>query len=475
LKNKEKSIFYKPIKRFQLNFIFVVSAMISARGRAWTILLGVIILSSGGATVRGQTFPGIGLNGLPADSDSICAIPVYTGNFNVTGYQVSDTVPDFTLYDYNGNAFNLHSALQTGVPVVLIAGSLTCPVYRGKIAEINQMAAVYGNQLQIFIVYTVEAHPIIDISPYSGTVWVTSQNQTQNILFRQPVTYGERKAMVDTMLSLYTINVPVLIDGPCNNWWLNYGPAPNNAYLIDTSGVVVAKHPWFNKAPLNMFCAVDSLIGFNSGLCNTYGNNGLFTFALDLDSVAYGQPGQTLAIHATLTNISSNQNVVIDIVKKQVNIPSGWASALCADICHAPTVDSIRITIPPSTVQPFIFYFYTDLTPNQGMVGVLFRNAFNGQNRFRQGFYGYTNFTGTEWPSLTDELLIFPNPATSAIQLKGYQEYDHYILTDVTGRRIQQGVPADYIPIKETVPGQYLITLSGEKGTVVRMITLSGQ
>ncbi len=449
--------------------------MILAMRRAWKFLLGVIILSLGIATVRGQTFPGIGLNGLPADGDSICAIPVYTGNFNVTGYQVSDTVPDFTLYDYYGNAFNLHSALQTGVPVVLIAGSLTCPVYRGKIPEINQMAAVYGNQVQVFIVYTVEAHPIVDVSPYSGTVWITSQNQTQNILFRQPVTYGERKQMVDTMLSLYNINVPVLIDGPCNNWWLNYGPAPNNAYLINTSGVVVAKHPWFNKAPLNMFCAVDSLIGYNSGLCNTYGNNGLFTFALDLDSMAYGLPGQTLAIHATLTNISSNQNVVIDIVKKQVNIPSGWASALCADICYAPTEDSIRITIPPSTVQPFIFYFYTDLTPNQGMVRVLFRNAFNGQNRYRQGFYGYTNLSEIADPLYPDELLIFPNPAASSIQLKGYQEYDHYILTDVAGKRIQHGVPSDNIPIKEITSGQYLITLSGKKGTISRIITLENR
>jgi hypothetical protein len=414
--------------------------------------------------------PGIGLDSIPADTDSICSIPVYTGSFDATGYQKNDTVPDFTLYDISGTAVNLKAALQTGVPVLLISSSLTCPVYRGKIPVINQMASVYGNQLQIFIIYTVEAHPVIDISPYSGTVWTTSANQNENILFRQPVTYGERKAMVDTMLSLYTINVPVLIDGPCNNWWLNYGPAPNNAYLIDTNGVVVAKHSWFNKAPLNMFCAVDSLLGINSGQCTTFGNNGLFTFALDLDSMEYGQPGQTLAIHATLTNTTANQNVVMDIIKRQVNIPSGWGTALCADICYAPTDDSIRITIPPSTVQPFIFYFYTDLTPAQGMVRVLFRNVNNNQNRYFQNFYGFTNTTAVTEAVRPSGLYLYPNPATDELMMEGFENFSEYVLSDETGKKSSSGRPTNTISLKHLPAGVYYLLLAGKDETVFKKV-----
>lgn len=413
-------------------------------------------------TAFSQTQPGIGLNSLPSDTDSICPIPVYTGSFNNTGYAVSDTVPDFTLYDLNGTAYTLSALLQNNTPVLLISSSLTCPVYRGKIPVINQMASVYGSLLQIFIVYTVEAHPVIDISPYSGTVWTTSSNQTENILFRQPVTYGERKSMVDTMLSLFTINVPVLIDGPCNNWWLNYGPAPNNAYLIKTDGTVAAKHPWFNNAPLNMFCSVDSLLGFNSGLCTTFGNNGLFYFALDLDSMQYGQPGQTLAIHATITNNSVNQNVVMDIIKRQINIPAGWGSALCADICYAPTDDSIRITVPPATVQPFIFYFYTDSTPAQGMVRVLFRNIYNNQNRHFQNFYGFTNTTEIIQPeSHYNDVIVYPNPACDELILNANKDYLHYTLIDQSGAVHRRGAIGSILNLEGLPSGLYYLQLEG--------------
>src|ERR1041385_881014 len=195
----------------------------------------------------GQLLPTIGIGGLPNDNDSVCPIPVYTGSFNTSGYQEGDTVADFTLYKPNGDSVNLATELQSGTPVVLVTGNYTCPVFRGKINDINTMAAVYGAQLKIYVVYVVEAHPIIDVSPYSGTVWVPSANYTDGVLFEQPDTYGQRKEIIDSLLAHYTINVPILIDGPCNNWWLNYGPSPNNAYLINTNEVLVDKIPWSNR------------------------------------------------------------------------------------------------------------------------------------------------------------------------------------------------------------------------------------
>jgi hypothetical protein len=122
---------------------------------------------------------------------------------------------------------------------------------------------VYNNhntKLRIYIVYGVEAHPNIDVSPYSGTVWTTSQNQTAGILYRQPTTYGGRKTVVQDMLNAMNIQPKVLIDGPCNNWWSNFGPAPNNAYLIHPKGTVFAKHGWYDKAPLNIQNDISSLL-----------------------------------------------------------------------------------------------------------------------------------------------------------------------------------------------------------------------
>ena len=364
----------------------------------------------------GQLHPSIGIGALPADNDNICPIPVYTGSFNTSGYQEGDTVADFTLYKPNGDSVNLATELQ-GSPVLLVTGNYTCPVFRGKINDINTMASIYGSSLKIFVVYVVEAHPVIDVSPYSGTVWVPSANYSEGVLFEQPDTYGERKIIIDSLLANYTINVPVLIDGPCNNWWLNYGPSPNNAYLINTNGVVVDKNAWYNRQPDNMFCTIDSLLGVNSGYCVVNGNNGSFTFSLDTDSIVYGTPLTTLSVHTTLTNTSATDNVEIDIVKRQINTPPAWQTALCADICYAPTVDSIRMTLAPSQVQPFIFYFYTDANPDSGSVRVVFRNVNNTNNRYTQRFIGYTNQVGIESSNEPSPINIYPNPVTGKLRI----------------------------------------------------------
>jgi hypothetical protein len=374
------------------------------------LLFFFFIAGSYTAEVSAQLLPSIGIGSLPNDSNSVCVIPVYTGSFDSSGYQEGDTVNDFTLYDMNGDSVNLASALSSGKPVLLVGGSYTCPVFRGKIPDINNMIAIYGSSLNIYIVYTVEAHPINDPSPYSGTVWIPSANYTEGVLFEQPETYGERKALIDSMLDNYTINVPVLVDGPCNNWWLNYGPAPNNAYLIDTNGIVFAKHGWFNRPPDNMYCDIDSLLGTSSGNCILYTNDGSFSFGLDDDSIAYGLPGETLGVHGSLVNLSSTDNVVIDIIKRQWSLPSGWQSAICADICYAATVDSTRITLAPQQIQPYTHYFYTDTIPSQGWVGVLFRNVYHPNNRFGQTFMGYTNTTAIHDNFRSDDITLYPNP-----------------------------------------------------------------
>jgi hypothetical protein len=417
--------------------------------------------------VSAQLLPSIGIGSLPNDNDAVCTIPTYTGSFDVSGYFEGDTVHDFTLYDMNGDSVNLASVLSDGKPTLLIGGSYTCPVFRGTIADINNMASIYSGLLNIYIVYVVEAHPVNDPSPYSGTVWVPSANYTEGVLYQQPTTYGERKALIDSMQQHYTINAPILIDGPCNNWWLNYGPAPNNAYLINTNGVVVAKHAWFNRAPDNMYCDIDSFLGTNSGNCITFGNNGAFTFTLDADSVAYGLPTQTLAVHGELTNISSTDNVVIDIIKRQINIPGGWQSAICADICYASTVDSTRLTLAPNQVQPFTYYFYTDGHPDQGDVRVLFRNVYNTANKMGQGFYGNTMTVGIDENVSSDDFFISPNPfhTTASLILPRTFTKGELKLYNILGKELYCAVVSDgnsVISNKGFAPGIYFVHLISE-------------
>ncbi len=357
--------------------------------------------------------PSIGIASLPSDSDTICSFTPYLGDFDTSGYNIGDTIPDFTLYTLSGTPVNIQTVLGQGKPVLLISGSLTCPVFREKLPDINNMYNLYAGQLEIFIIYGMEAHPT-DPSPYSGAVWITNKNQQEGILYPQPITYGERKALADTLHTLGSISPDILIDGACNEWLMNFGPAPNNAYLIDTTGIIYEKQGWYHKIPDDMYCEIDSLIGTNSGMCNAAGNNGTFSFAYPGDTIDYGTTGDVLAVHATLSNNSSTDNVVIDIIRWQVNVPIGWTTAMCLDVCLPPHVDTTQLTIIPGATQDFTFYFYTD--PIQNGIGhayIGFKNTNIPQNKFFRKFWGETSkVTSSDKTDIDHESINFyPNPS----------------------------------------------------------------
>ena len=181
------------------------------------------------------------------NSDAICTITPYTGaDFESNKIPVGQKVNDFTLYNNQGVAYNLEDKLLEGKPLMIMTGSYTCPVFRAVIWELNSLITNYGNDINFVVVYTVEAHPDIDYSPYYNTVQTTQINVNEGILYEQPETYGERVNIVNDMLNAYAINCEVLIDSPCNEFWYAYGEAPNRAYLIDSTGKVVVSQGWFN-------------------------------------------------------------------------------------------------------------------------------------------------------------------------------------------------------------------------------------
>ncbi len=304
--------------------------------------------------------------------------------------------------------------LQDGLPVLIVNGSYTCPVFRGKVNLINQIAADYAGQLQTLIIYTVEAHPSGDISPYFGFENVGNANIQAGILYNQPTTYGERKSIVADMLAAMTIAVPVYLDGPCNNWWEIYGPAPNNAYLVDPTGVVVSKHGWFNKYPEDIICDIDELLGIPNDCDLTV--NGSFDFVMESDTVVSGLAGSTLSLYGLLTN-NSDEGVDIEVARLANNIPTDWSTSMCMDICYATDVSYTTIHLEPGEEQVYTMYFYTGPDAGQGMTRMGFRNLNNQQNRFVQRMYANTALsTSIESPDVT-AFSVYPNPVKSSLHI----------------------------------------------------------
>jgi hypothetical protein len=419
--------------------------------------------------------PHIGLTSAPLSTDPVCPIPVYTGEMDSSGYAEGDLVPDFTLYKTNGDSVRLREALSNGKPVLLVAGNYTCPIFRQKIQALNDIATYYAGQLQVYLIYVVEAHPVIDPSPYSGFVWTTSDNYSEGVLYEQPDTYGERLEMIDSLLAHYSIVPEILADGPCNNWWQNFGPAPNNAYLIDTNGIVRAKQGWFNRAPDNMWCEIDSLLGTNSGNCITVGNNGYISFTLNTgDSVATGIPTDILSIYGTLHNLSSTDNAEVMISKQIISVPADWQTALCADICYAPTVSSTTVTIPPSSDLSFIFHFYSGASADTGMAKIRFKNINIAGNTIIQRYYGITEADVTGVSGLKPlSVHTFPNPMQDIFYIRTPYEMqgEFFYLIDQLGRLVISGrITSDktIVSCEGIEKGVYYLIVNGMHSRIIK-------
>jgi hypothetical protein len=202
----------------------------------------------------------IGCASLPADSQSVYPERHSTLGDCFRSPGVGDTIPDFTLFTAEGTAVRASDELARGTPLVMIAGSYSCPLFRDRLDSLNALVQRHGPAITVLVVYTVEAHPEADSCPYTDMRWPAGLVENDPVHCRQPATYGERREIVRTMLDTLSIVPRVVIDGPSNPWWWTFGPAPNNAYLIDTNGVVVLKQMFYAVPPDDLPKAVDRLL-----------------------------------------------------------------------------------------------------------------------------------------------------------------------------------------------------------------------
>ena len=112
-------------------------------------LFTIVLISFGLTQAQIPTLaPSIGLSVQPQHGDPICNIPVYLdpdGTYETPGLANGQLIPDFTLYDRQGNAVNMQSKMAAGKPVLIVSGSYTCPVFRNKVNLINNLKNTYGN------------------------------------------------------------------------------------------------------------------------------------------------------------------------------------------------------------------------------------------------------------------------------------------------------------------------------------------
>lgn len=161
------------------------------------------------------------------------------------GPVVGSPAPEFSLRDLAGREIQL-SSFKKKKPVVLVTGSYSCPIFRERLAGLERLYDRYRPQAAFFVLYTIEAHPKGAPSPYADREWVTSENERDRILLRQPSSYEERVSTATQCRVALGSDVPILVDEMDDAVWTQYGSAPNAAYLIGSNGKVRVRQGWFD-------------------------------------------------------------------------------------------------------------------------------------------------------------------------------------------------------------------------------------
>lgn len=164
-------------------------------------------------------------------------------DFSPIGIQKGDRVDSIKLYTMEGGPMYL----SLKKPKLLISGSYTCDITRGNMHLIDSLFIEFGDKMDIYLVNTIEAHPDDSPSPYSAEpeVWLTKANINDSIAAPQPKTMEERKSLAERWIKESNIKLPVLLDGPQNDFWDFAGQAPNMTVLAQ-DGVVILKQSWFD-------------------------------------------------------------------------------------------------------------------------------------------------------------------------------------------------------------------------------------
>lgn len=422
------------------------------------ILLFSISISISISAFSQDLLPHIGLETEPTPDELICDIPLYLDPFETVGFFEGESVNDFTLFSPEGEEFTLADALQDK-PVLLVSGSYTCPVYRNKSSILNQVVQDYGGIVEVALIYTVEAHPFGDISPYFGYENPGNANIQQGILYAQPTTYGERLDIIDDMLEAMNIDFPIYVDGPCNAWLETFGPAPNTAYLIDQDGYVISRHPWLDAYPDDIICDIEIMLDEDYE-CPVDVSGG-FQYTMDSDTLIQGDAGTTISVYGTLYN-PTNAPVLIECTRTDLDLPLGWSSSMCLDICLQTDETYREVLLQPGESQSYTNYFYTTEESGIGVATIEFQNSFHANNNVVQSFYGEVVGSGVE--EMERELVIYPNPSSGSFNVSGAEE-GIILVMDARG----QFVFRDYIgssgllsvKMDELNPGIYIVNLPG--------------
>ena len=209
------------------------------------------LLAGMACTLSSAQYGDFGLAEQPADTAAVDDIIYYGDYMDMSGgYNVGDTVFDFTAYDFDGNPINLYDQLAGQRPVVLVSGSVSCIRFRNVFDPLIPGQEVWAARTFIYdhqedfnwiFIYGVEAHPTDGNCPSNCPPTINTDTAVV-----QPAVYSERRwAMHDWENSPeHDLPFTMYADNPDNSIYNNFFQRPFGLLALNCDGTVGIRADW---------------------------------------------------------------------------------------------------------------------------------------------------------------------------------------------------------------------------------------
>jgi thiol-disulfide isomerase/thioredoxin len=137
-----------------------------------------------------------------------------------------DLAPEFDLPTTDGGRFDRDSLARDGRPVLLVFGSLTCPVTESAGPGLNALHQRYGDAVRFVAVNVREAHPGSDT--------------------RQPETPADKLQHALALRRHHGFTFETAVDDVEGTLHRAFGTRPSSAYLLAPDGRIVFRAHWSN-------------------------------------------------------------------------------------------------------------------------------------------------------------------------------------------------------------------------------------
>ena len=203
------------------------------------------------STISTAQYGDFGLPEQPADTASVDDIIFYGDYMDMSGgYNVNDTVYNFTVYDFDGNPVELYDELAGPKPVVLVSGSVSCIRFRNVFDPSLPGQEVWSARNFIYdhiedynwiFIYGVEAHPTDGNCPSNCPPTVNTDTAVV-----QPSIYAERRwAMHDWLESpIHDFPFTMYADNPDNAIYNTFFQRPFGMIGLNCDGTVAIRADW---------------------------------------------------------------------------------------------------------------------------------------------------------------------------------------------------------------------------------------